>query len=76
MRSRGWSSLDQSNGQAERPAQMLFFACHLAMIVFVIVAGKVQDAVQNQDFNFLCRVMPEMPCVGRCDLRRDRHISR
>jgi len=46
-------SLDQSHGQLKPPTQAEFLAPHLAIIVLVIEARKMKDAVQRQNFDFL-----------------------
>ena len=43
------SALDQSLAQAALPAQTAFEAQHATVVLFVIVAEEVQEAVQGED---------------------------
>ena len=68
-------SFDESPGQSERAAEARFPARHLALIVFVIIAGKMQDRVQHQDLDLGGeRVAEETGMVGR-QVRRNGHIA-
>ena len=42
----------QSLGEAEAGAEFLFAAGHLAGVGFVVVAGEVEEAVEDEDLQF------------------------
>ncbi len=47
------SSFDQACLQLQLLAQAAFLPCHLAMVVLMIEARQMQNAVQHQNFNLV-----------------------
>jgi hypothetical protein len=68
-------ALDQSRRQPQRPPQTRFFPRHLSTIGFVIVAGQVQQPVQDQDLHLVGRAVSQAACVASGDFRRDSNVA-
>jgi len=69
------ASLNQSDGQSERPPQTCFLTLHFPVIAFVIVPSEMKESVQGKNSDFFGYRMPQSTCVIRSNLRRNRHIS-
>lgn len=50
--------------EAEAAAQRGFSSSHLAGVDFVVVSGKVQDAMQDENLQFRSQRMPGLPCLA------------
>jgi hypothetical protein len=46
-------AFDERHGKTETPAPAFFRARHAPGVAFVVEAGKVEDAVQHQDADFI-----------------------
>ena len=68
-------TIDQRCGQIELGAQARFETRHASIVRFMIVAGKVQHAVQHQDFQFSGKVMTVALSVFAGDLSRDGDVA-
>ena len=58
------AALDQPGRQGELLAQEVFAAPHLTLIVFVIVTGQMQQAVQDQYLNFHLQGVSMIRCLA------------
>jgi hypothetical protein len=71
----GRGSLDQTLRQAEPRAQTAFPPLHLAGIGFVIVSGQVQQAVQDEDFQFGRQGVSLLDGLAKRRLHADGHVA-
>jgi hypothetical protein len=54
---------------------VLFFAAHVAVVPFVVIAGKMEYAVQHQDFKFLTYTVAILPRILGSERGRDGYIA-
>jgi hypothetical protein len=58
------------------PAQLAFFASHLAMIFFVIEACKVKNAMQRKNLYFIREAVAKALRILPRDVQGDRQLAR
>ena len=68
-------TLDQSCGQFQPGAQLLFQTPHLSVIGFMIVPGEVEEGVQQKDFQFFFRRMPQLFGVHAGDVGGNGYVA-
>jgi hypothetical protein len=66
---------DQSYRQFQQMAQSGFSRLHFAAIILVIVAGQVQQSVQNKNSQFGFRGVPELGGVNGGNFPRDGNVA-
>lgn len=69
------AALDQRDGKAERASQARFLACHFSRVGFMIVAGQVQQTVQDEDLQLVVGGVSQAAGIACGDLRRDGKIA-
>jgi hypothetical protein len=69
------SSFDEPDRQFELLPQFDFARLHFTAISLVIVAGQVQQSVQNQDLQLSLGRVPELGGVGGCYLSGNSEIA-
>ncbi|HTX40427.1 MAG TPA: hypothetical protein VMD25_01265, partial [Acidobacteriaceae bacterium] len=68
-------AFDETVRQAEAAAQHSLFSSHLAGIGFVVVSGKVQDPVQDEDLQFRSQGMQGFPRLAVSRVNGDGKVA-
>jgi len=71
----GSRALDQRRGKPEPSPQARFFPRHLSTVGFVVVAGQVQQPVQNQDLDLVGQAVSQAAGIARADLGRNGDVA-
>jgi hypothetical protein len=72
---RALRTLQQCRRQRKAFAQATFLSRHFPIISFVVVAGEVKQAMQNQNFDLLGQAMTEQTGVVASNAGGDRDLS-
>ena len=68
-------AFDEALGQTEARAQYAFAASHLAVVDFVVVAGEMQQAVEDQNFDFDGQRVTLFASLAQCSRHADGEIA-
>jgi hypothetical protein len=75
---RGFSrgALDEGGGETEFAAEGGFAGGHFAVVGFVVLAGEVEEAVEEEDANFVAQGVAVGGGLTGCGFERDGEIAR
>src|SRR5258706_5933282 len=71
----GMRSFDETSLEFQLLPQPDFLTGHLTMVVLVIVARQMKDAMQRQNFNLVLHSVAQAPGIVACDVGGDRYLS-
>jgi hypothetical protein len=69
------NSFDEALGQAEDGTKAALAARHLTGVRFVVVAGEVQEAVEDQDLNFRGKGVALFDGLAPCGSNADGEVA-
>ena len=68
-------SFDEGGGETEFAAEFRFAGGHLAVVGFVVFSGEMQEAVEEEDANFIAQGMTVDFSLNRCGFERDGKVA-
>ena len=66
---------DEGGRETEFAAEFRFAGGHLAVVVFVVFSGEMQEAVKEEDANFIAQGMAVDFSLKRCGFERDGKVA-